>query len=136
MSTNRPPMMTDEPCPRCLALAKEGRIRTETVQRMPAGARAPLGLNRQKCCYDCASADSLIKTGNLGVKEYDDQTFLMARIAVGNDRQDQYRLPGSPFGLVAAGLMRPSQAGDLDAQHAWLDSHGWFGIDVASEDQP
>jgi hypothetical protein len=52
----------------------------------------------------------------------------MARIAVGNDRQEQYRLPGVPLGLVAQHYVRPSKAGDLKRHHAWLDAHRWFGL--------
>ena len=33
--------MTDQACPRCLRLARAGRVRIETVQRMPQGAFAP-----------------------------------------------------------------------------------------------
>jgi len=109
------------PCPRCLALAKELRIRTETVQPIPEGA-GPRGLDGQRCCFDCQAADNLVKLGMV-------PDFEMARIAVGNDRQEQYRLPGVPLGLVQRNLMRPSKDGDLDRQHAWLDAWDWFGIE-------
>jgi hypothetical protein len=55
--------------------------------------------------------------------------FEMARIAVGNERQEQYRLPGVPMGLVKDGLVRASKVGDLKAQHAWLDRMRWFDLD-------
>jgi len=104
------------PCPRCLALALDGTIRLEMVQPVPDGAWAPLGPNRIKCCYDCASADTLMRLKYGGCP-----TWEAARIAVGNDRQEQYRLPGAPMGLVQVGLVRPSEPGDLEKQQAWLD---------------
>lgn len=117
--------LTDRACPRCLALALARQIRAETVQRLPAGARAPLARDGSgKCCYDCASADTIM-FGPAGID------FVMARIAVGNDRQEQYRLPGAPMGLVYAGYVRPSKPGDLEAQHAWLERENWFGLEDA-----
>lgn len=118
------PQMTDEPCPRCLRLAQAGRIRAETIQRMPKGAWAPMGLDRKKCCFDCASADGLIQFGYF---KDDEQGFLMARIAVGEDRQAQYRLPGVPMGLVMTGHVRPSALGDFEKHIAWLEKNDWFG---------
>ena len=50
-------------------------------------------------------------------------TFEMARIAVGNDRQDQYRLPGIPMGTVQMGITKRSHDGDLADQHAWLEEN-------------
>jgi hypothetical protein len=112
--------MTDEPCPRCLPLAQEGKLRMEAVQRLPSRAWAPVARDRSgKCCRDCAAADVVM--GNYGM------TFEMARIAVANDRQEQYRLPGVPTGLVHVGIVRPSKQGDFDEQTAWLDKNGWFG---------
>ena len=94
--------MTEQACPRCLRLAREGRIRAETVQRMPSGAFAPLGHDGYgKCCRDCGAADGLAAH----MKGLD---FLSARIAVGNDRQEQNRLPGLNTGLVLAGFVAPS----------------------------
>lgn len=45
----------------------------------------------------------------------------MARTAVSNDRQEQLRLPGAPLGLVQMGLMRPSEEGEFERHHDWLD---------------
>ena len=118
-------LMTSTPCPRCRDLAERGLIRAETVQRLPQGAAAPLGLNRQKECLDCASAETLIRFGFMGEKIHDEDHFIMARIAVGNDRQEQYRLPGAPLGLVASGLVRPSAPGDLEEQVVWLKTQQW-----------
>jgi hypothetical protein len=105
------------PCPRCLALAVGDAIRIETLQPVPEGAWAPLGPNGIRCCYDCASADTLMKIGAA-------PTWEAARIAVGNDRQEQYRMPGVFMGLVGKGLVRPSDPGDFERQLDWLDRVG------------
>lgn len=120
------PPMTEDPCPRCLPLAQAGRIRMEMVQRLPAGAFAPMAVPgedeyRGKCCFDCGAADGLLRVMP-GVPG-----FVAARIAVGADRQEQYRLPGIPMGLVQQGFVRPSKAGDLEAHHRWLEKNDWFG---------
>jgi hypothetical protein len=81
-----------------------------------------------KSCHDCASADGLMAYSKKGLD------FLMARIAVGNDRQEQYRLPGISMGLVAEGLMRASKEGDFQRHLAWLDEHRWFGIGADEND--
>lgn len=123
-AANRVIPMTGEPCPKCLEPAREGQIRVETVQRLPEGAWAPLARDGSgKCCFDCASAEVLAQ--RLGM------TFLMARIAVGNDRQEQYRLPGVPMGLAKTGEIRMSAPGDHADQIAWLERMGWFGINSA-----
>lgn len=116
--------LSEEPCPRCFALAKDGRIRTETVQRLPLNEAArPLARDGSgKCCYDCASADALMSHSS-------GMDFYMARTVVGNDRQDQYRLPGFPSGTVQMGITKPSRDGDLADQHAWLDVNDWFGFE-------
>jgi hypothetical protein len=103
-------------------MARDGRIRAETVQPLPAGAWAPQAHDGSgKCCRDCGAADAVARV--LGLN------FYQARVAVGNDRQEQYRLPGMPMGLVKAGLVAPSEPGDLEAQYAWLDENDWFGVD-------
>jgi hypothetical protein len=113
--------MTTAPCPRCLKLAIEGRIRPETVMALPEGAFAPLGHNKQKCCFDCQSADNLVPRH---VPE-----FVMARIAVGNDRQEALRLPAelvNAVGLINEGLVKTwPNGGDFDAHIKWLDQHVW-----------
>lgn len=115
-------MLTETPCPRCRELAEGRRIRAETVQPLPRGPWAPLARDGSgPCCFDCASADALLATMP------STPGFVAARVAVGNDRQEQYRLPGAPMGLVMMGLVRPSAPGDLERQCAWLDRHGWFG---------
>ena len=103
--------MTKTPCPLCMD--SRGFIRREMIQPLPEGAWAPLDMDGDKCCFDCQAAHTLMKVVGLN--------FEQARIAVGNDRQEQYRLPGAPLGLVASGLVRPSKPGDLDRQHAWLE---------------
>jgi hypothetical protein len=121
--------MTEDPCPRCLPLAGFGQIRLETVQRMPKGAAAPVAKEKGggPCCLDCAAADLLLSVSGA-------PGFLAARIAVGNDRQEQYRLPGVPMGLVMAGYVRPSKKGDFEKQLAWLEKNDYFGMrEVGSE---
>jgi hypothetical protein len=99
----------------------------ETVMPLAEGALAPLARDGSgKCCFDCAAADAVV--ASLGLE------FDAARIAVGNDRQEQLRLPGMKMGLVMAGYVRPSKAGDLEAHHAWLDAHDWFGQEVSDGD--
>jgi hypothetical protein len=109
------------PCPRCRPLAETRKIRAEMVQPLPEGALAPLAQDGSgKCCYDCASADTLLR-----LKMAPD--FVSARIATGTDREDSHRRPGVPMGLVKAGLVRPSKPGDFEQHLAWLDQHSWFG---------
>jgi hypothetical protein len=50
-------------------------------------------------------------------------TWRMCRVAVGNDRRDQYRLPGLPQGFVFTGLVAASAPGELERHHAWMDEH-------------
>jgi hypothetical protein len=110
-----------------MAMALRGQIRSETVQRLPKGAFAPQGLTGKPECFDCASAGAVLRLKILpGDLDTLDQAFVMARIAVGNDRQEQYRRPGFSMGLVAFGVMRPSRTGDLEEQYAWLETQPWY----------
>jgi hypothetical protein len=121
---------SETPCPRCLPLAGFGRIRAETVQPLPAEV-PPLDPDGRECCWDCQAADNLLKLDGTLPKprdKYDSTPFIMARIAVGNDRQEQYRLPGAQMGLVLYGIVRPSKPGDLERHHAWMERHDWFGL--------
>lgn len=105
--------VTTTPCPLCVELLTQGRIRRETVMPVPVGAMAPRSRYRGcAICVDCAAAEGLMP--QVG-------TFEMARIATGNCRQESLRLPGLAMGLVMAGYMRASQEGDFDRHHAWLD---------------
>jgi hypothetical protein len=107
----------------CLVLAQQQRIRMEMVQRLPEGVLAPtLKKDGRRCCFDCAAAETVERVVGL-------PSFVAARIAVGNDRQSQYRLPGVPMGLVMAGLVRPSAPGDLHDQHRWLERNNWFEVE-------
>jgi hypothetical protein len=120
--------MTALACPRCLRLARQGKIRTEMVQRLPDGAWAPLALDGSgRCCYDCQAADTLVRMAGA-------PNFEAARICTGNDRQEHLRLPGVRMGLVRAGLLRPNKPGDFEAHLKWLDQNRWFGI--APETEP
>jgi hypothetical protein len=125
------PALTRTPCPTCLPLAQRRDIDMEMVQRVPEGAWAPISKKYKdvRICFDCASAEALVQRA----KETGCPTFLMARIAVGNDRQEQYRLPGVPMGLVMAGYVRPSKPGDLEEHYKWLDENRWFGEEDREE---
>ncbi len=109
-----------KPCPSCLKASRQF-MRTEAVQPLPEGALAPLGLDGKPQCHDCAVAGTLKRLTSL--------TWNMARTAVANDRQEQYRLPGAPIGLVQKGLMKPSKKGDLESHQAWLREVGIWGND-------
>lgn len=126
---------TAPPCQRCLGLSIGGKVWPDMVMPLPQGdAVAPLARDGSgPCCFDCAAADGLFravlqgKHAHLGEASTFDQTwFTMARVAVGNDRLEQERLPGIPMGLVYYGLVAPSQPGDLEQHHAWLASLGLF----------
>lgn len=114
MKNGKSPPMTDKPCPRCVMAYYMGAIRDTMIQRMPAGAYAPLAKvpGGKPCCFDCAAADTVHIFCKLPSWEH-------ARTAVGNDREEQLRLPGVPMGLVAMGFMRPSAPGDLKQHLAW-----------------
>jgi hypothetical protein len=112
--------MTDKPCPRCLALYETGKIRGEIVMplpfKAPPYAKVP---NGRPCCFDCSSADALVR-GPI--------TFEMARITIGNDRQEEMRLSGVA-NRVRPYHLRVSAPGDLDRHHVWLRKHRiGFGI--------
>jgi hypothetical protein len=113
-------------CRRCLALARTGALRMEVVQPLAAAPWAPFARDGSgPCCADCAAADTLMRLFGL--------SFLAARIATGNERQEQYRLPSVPMGLVKAGLVRPSAHGDFETHLAWLDENEWFGGDLSAD---
>lgn len=106
---------TETPCPICLNLAKAGQIRRETV--MPLPQFGPISLDNQKCCFDCQAAENLVKLGL-------SPTFLHARIAVGNERQETLRMPigmAELMGLCSHGLVRPANETQLDSHLDWLD---------------
>src|SRR5262245_48632874 len=86
-------MLSEDPCQRCLAMFRAGTLRRETVQRLAVGAFAPLARDGTgPCCFDCASADTLMAIQKT-------LSFTAARVATGNCRQEQYRLPGVETGL-------------------------------------
>jgi hypothetical protein len=111
-----------------------GDLWPEMVMPLPPGALAPLSrMTNEPCCYDCAAAEGLWRAVFSGPNKYGeianapryDQTwFHMARVAVGNDRCDQERLPGIPKGLAYYGLIAPSQPGDWEAHMDWLRANG------------
>jgi hypothetical protein len=105
---------TGEPCPRCLELVQKGKLPRETLQPLRGGALDALARDGSgRCCRDCQAADTLAALAPA-------LSFPMARLAVGNDRQEQLRLPGAQLGLVGQGLMQPSEEGDLERHRAWI----------------
>lgn len=110
------------PCPKCMRLAMEGKIRNETVQPLPS-TRAIMCPTDKKTdepiCRDCNAAWLVLRLSQA-------PTWEAARIAVANDRQEQLRLPGVLMGLVKAGIVLPSKPGDLERHHRWLDHYNWF----------
>lgn len=113
-------MKIGEPCQRCLGMAWEGELWPEMVMPVPAET-PPLsrdGFNRA-CCHDCASADGLVAVTK------DMLDFTMARVAVGNERLEQLRMPEDMrphMGLAKDRLVRLSVGNDaLEKHHAWLD---------------
>lgn len=102
------------PCPMCSALVGvEDHISILTVLPVPLPPRAPMGRKTGKpVCVDCATAEGLMSFVPA-------LTFEMARIAVGNDRQELLRLPGVRMGLP---MVRLSCEGDLARLHRWQDS--------------
>ena len=100
-----------KPCPSCLEALKTIGMRVEAVQPLPEGAAAPLGLDGEPQCHDCAAAGTLVKMESLD--------WTQARIVIANDRQEKLRLPGVPMGLP---FVRPSEQGELKRHHKWLDS--------------
>lgn len=119
-------------CPRCLPLSigtedKVGGLWVDMVQPLPKVAPPLARDGSGPCCYDCASADGLNGLILPGRHHKIDTTdFLMARIAVGNDRLEAMRLPGVPMGLRYDGLIRDSHPDDLQRHYAWLDSLPYF----------
>lgn len=136
-----------KPCLRCVKLAYSGRIRTETVMPLPPGDTAPEAADGSgPCCWDCQSADNLQKLMSRGlaphlgprtrhvvhkttqerIDDWSAFTFVMARVAVGNDRQEQLRMPGMPMGLAhpSVNLVRLSKTNALQDHHDWMDRNG------------
>jgi len=94
-----------------------------------------ISLANTSVCRDCQATDVLMKIihrGDGGAwlhQKFDGFSWDMARMAVGNDRSEQYRLPGAPMGLVYAGIMRPSEHGELDKHQVWLVEQGFIDPD-------
>lgn len=140
-------------CPRCFSLAFHGKIRAETVMPIPEtpplaiedlGEHSPPG---SPICHDCQAAENLAKVGVLaswvatepgGPKrpcQPSGMDFASRRIVVGNERQEQLRLPAGlrpHFGLVKQGYVMQTQDPPgategltaLTAHHEWLESVG------------
>jgi hypothetical protein len=120
-----------EPCPRCLPLVVQGELPGRAVMPLnPIPAMNPRSRDDgTKCCADCGAADALAQPGS-------GMDFLMARVAVANDRMDALLLPGADMGLVQMGWIRPSDEGDLDKHHAWLSEKHLWGHDPNDDAEP
>lgn len=144
-------MRSPDPCPRCLALAFNDQIRPETVMPIPSPA-PPLAVEDvgtsmagTPICHDCQAAENLAKLDILAAWVADEpggikrpykpkgMAFSSRRIVVGNERQEQLRLPEGMrphFGLVRIGLVRMTEGEEALERHcAWLDQAmpGWNG---------
>ena len=109
--------MTRDACPQCIDDLDSGLLpRAENVQRLPKGAFAPMGLDKRKVCFDCASTATVMHVTGLNWEQ--------SRIAVANDRSEQYRLPGVPMGLTKDKLVKMNKEGDFEEQLDWLDEIG------------
>ena len=115
-----------KPCPKCVKLSDNGDLDHEAI--MPLGKLAPaLSIDGSgPCCPDCQAAENIVKFGIL-------PEFLMARVAVGNDRLEHFRLPkGTRLGLVASSHMLPCSQDDprieldKDPKDAWDGSCLYF----------
>lgn len=116
------PHYDQPPCLRCLALAKKGVLRVETVMPLPPGAIAPCAYDRSgPCCHDCAAADNLLRV----LPALD---FAARRVTIGNERQEDMRRPEAMrphFGLFLDGRMRPIPGGDpIQTHHRWMSRQG------------
>jgi hypothetical protein len=70
---------------------------------------------------------------NEGPHRSTSMTWRMGRVAVGNDRREQLRLPGFPTGLCVGGLMALSAKGDLERHGAWLKQNGLGPVEEGEE---
>lgn len=140
------------PCMRCVALAWAGELRTEPVMPLFPQGLAPEAVDGSgPCCMDCAAADTVVKMLNRNrdvrerhmarwrthpklrielaprIRNIEASTgidFGMARIAVANDRQESFRLPGVKMGLCYEGWVRASQPGEWQLHLAWMERVG------------
>lgn len=106
------------PCPVCLELVLAGELDREALQPLPPKYPPRARTTGEPCCFDCQAAETLLRLGT-GITE-----LIPARIAVGNERREHYRLPASmALGLIMDGLVRRGgSVDDLNAHLDWLDS--------------
>lgn len=107
-------------CPVCLKMAWAGKIRPGMVMPLPDFSPPLLRSDNKPCCRDCAAADGLAAGDRLGMN------FDMARIAVGNEREEHMRMPlgmSEHFGLVKYGYVLPCSLEDLKWHQDWLFEH-------------
>jgi len=110
------------PCPKCMRLAQQGKIRNETVQPLQSTlvVQCPMDVEtKEPICRECNAAWTLMRLSSV-------PTWEMARVAVANDFQERIRLPGTRLGLAMVGIVEPSKKGDMERHHRWLDHYNWF----------
>lgn len=106
------------PCPNCMKLLMDGKIRRETVQPLPQGpGQAAISKRRRgfKICRLCSKAED-IADRDLGLDDG------MAQIAVRNEFQEAIRLPKGMNALRGMRLFPELSSADLDSHYEWLDA--------------
>ena len=115
--------LSDEPCPRCLDLGRQGSIRVETVQRLPLQRRRTSYRARRsqgQCCYDCASADALMRVcGGMDFSMASDRR----RKTTGRTNIDCLALRSARCRWESHGHPRRAT---LESQYRWLEKNSWF----------
>lgn len=129
MADNLYPMLSDEPCPRCIRAYLNGLIRKRAIQRLPEGAMAPRDYDGHRQCWDCQAADTLSR---LNVGDPDRHS----RVATGADRCAQYLLPGAPIGLAYHNIIKKNGPDDWENQKEWMDQNDHIVWDIRLEHTP
>lgn len=112
--------LSDTVCAKCLRMAWAGEIRPGMIMPLPEFCPPLLRADNKPCCRDCAAADGLAADPKMCM------TFDMARVAVGNEREEHMRMPfgmSEHFGLVRIRVVLPCSLDDLEWHQAWLAKH-------------
>ena len=110
-----------EPCPVCLALARNGDIQPRAVMPLPK-VPARLRLDGSPCCRDCQATET-----TMALVRGQHPMFVAARLTVSNERCAGLVMPPGlmeSFGLCAVGYVEPCSLDDLEAHIQWLERHG------------
>jgi hypothetical protein len=122
------------PCPCCSKLIGSGteveQIRLEMVLPLPErfaplartdvkDGKETLVKRAEPICYDCAAAEGLMSLTRSERTRQGLLDFVMARIAIGGERQEMLRLTGVRMGT---GLARACADGDLNRLRDWQRS--------------